>query len=473
MTIGEKIQTHRKLLGLSQDELGQKLLVSRQTISLWEKDQTYPSIDNLLRLREIFNISVDELLGIASEVNYNKKLPNEYYKFSYNKEELDKFFKNDLINRFLKQFIITIILLFIGIYFLTVPDMSPVSFTFILLFAVNIVSLIKGISVLRKIHVNSLFRVLSSVYEYMIFDDFIKIIVYRNNEIAHETKCYFSDIEKIQQFDNFIVFQHNGLLYIMRQNELKENSIFFSYMYNNPAITTESPVPVKLRIISLVLFVASPLTIIAAMILILFVSVDNSLSMENLWIFFCLTPVPVASAIFGIIMNKKGYKFKKNIIMGIIITAVLCIYGSFSFVFNDFVDHSDEMIVRTESILKIDIPEHKQIVTQDWRSVMQTTNRGTILITSDVFFEDSAVEVFEKELSENNKWLKTISNNMLGITSSYAQSMAFDYTLIYNIDTEEYNTLPSDSGMYSFINLLYNSDLNQMKIVEYELDYVN
>ena len=266
--------------------------------------------------------------------------------------------------------------------------------------------------------------------------------------------------------------RYNGLLYIMRQNELKENSIFFSYMYNNPAKTTESPIPAKYRIVSLFLFIASPLTIITAMILILFLSVENSLSMENLWVFFCLTPVPVASAIFGIIMNKKGFKFKKNIIMGIIITAILCIYGSFSFVINDYFDHSDEIIVKTENILKIDIPEHKQVVTQDWRSVMQTTNRGTILTTSDVFFEDSAVEVFEKELSENNKWLKTISNNMLGITSSYAQSLAFDYTLIYNIDTSEYNTLPSDSGMYRFINLLYDSDLNQMIIVEYELDFV-
>ena len=46
MTIGEKIQKYRKDLGLSQEELGQKLIVSRQTLSLWEKDQTVPTIDN-------------------------------------------------------------------------------------------------------------------------------------------------------------------------------------------------------------------------------------------------------------------------------------------------------------------------------------------------------------------------------------------------------------------------------------------
>ena len=68
MTLGNRIQQCRKALDLSQEELGQKLLVSRQTVSLWEKDQTLPSIDNLTRLKEIFGISVDELLGVETAV---------------------------------------------------------------------------------------------------------------------------------------------------------------------------------------------------------------------------------------------------------------------------------------------------------------------------------------------------------------------------------------------------------------------
>lgn len=74
MTIGEKIQNYRKKLGLSQEELGQKLLVSRQTVSLWEKDQTVPTIDNLKLLKDIFNVSIDEILSEKdkSETNLNK-----------------------------------------------------------------------------------------------------------------------------------------------------------------------------------------------------------------------------------------------------------------------------------------------------------------------------------------------------------------------------------------------------------------
>ena len=62
MTVGERILTHRKRLGISQEALGRELLVSRQTVSLWEKNQTFPTIDNLVRLKEIFGISLDEII---------------------------------------------------------------------------------------------------------------------------------------------------------------------------------------------------------------------------------------------------------------------------------------------------------------------------------------------------------------------------------------------------------------------------
>ena len=66
MTVGERIQYLRKLNQMSQEELAKRLLISRQTVSLWENGQTLPTIDNLIRLREVFGISVDEMLvGIS------------------------------------------------------------------------------------------------------------------------------------------------------------------------------------------------------------------------------------------------------------------------------------------------------------------------------------------------------------------------------------------------------------------------
>ena len=72
MTVGEKIQKYRKDLGMSQEELGQKLLVSRQTISLWEKNQTVPTIDNLVLLKDVFKVSVDEILDTEDKTEVRK-----------------------------------------------------------------------------------------------------------------------------------------------------------------------------------------------------------------------------------------------------------------------------------------------------------------------------------------------------------------------------------------------------------------
>ena len=152
--------------------------------------------------------------------------------------------------------------------------------------------------------------------------------------------------------------------------------------------------------------------------------------------------------------------------------ALLCIYGSFSFIFANVYDHSEESIVRAEQTIGINIPEHKQIHTQDWTKGTQSVSRGYIYYTSDIYFENSAVADFEKQLAKDNKWLSSVSNYLIGITSPMNDYGFYDYVLVYNVDTAEYNTLPNDSGKYRFINILYRLEENQMKIVEYDIDYV-
>lgn len=60
--LSDNIRNYRKENNLSQDELAEKLGVSRQSISLWENGQTQPTIDNIIALAKIFNITADELL---------------------------------------------------------------------------------------------------------------------------------------------------------------------------------------------------------------------------------------------------------------------------------------------------------------------------------------------------------------------------------------------------------------------------
>lgn len=59
----ENLKTFRKQKGFSQEELASRLHVVRQTISKWEKNLSVPDADTLIRLAEILEVSVSELLG--------------------------------------------------------------------------------------------------------------------------------------------------------------------------------------------------------------------------------------------------------------------------------------------------------------------------------------------------------------------------------------------------------------------------
>jgi len=64
-TLGKRIVSHRKQLGITQDRLAEQLGVTAQAVSKWENDLSCPDITMLPKLAEIFGISVDALLGLV------------------------------------------------------------------------------------------------------------------------------------------------------------------------------------------------------------------------------------------------------------------------------------------------------------------------------------------------------------------------------------------------------------------------
>lgn len=67
LTMGQRIAERRKLLGLSQEALGERMGVSRQAISKWESDMATPEIDKLISLSKLFGVSIGWLLGTEEE----------------------------------------------------------------------------------------------------------------------------------------------------------------------------------------------------------------------------------------------------------------------------------------------------------------------------------------------------------------------------------------------------------------------
>lgn len=62
MELGKQIKMYRNSMSLSQDALAEKIYVSRQTISNWENDKSYPDVNSLVLLSKVFQTSIDNLI---------------------------------------------------------------------------------------------------------------------------------------------------------------------------------------------------------------------------------------------------------------------------------------------------------------------------------------------------------------------------------------------------------------------------
>lgn len=75
MELNAQIKKYRTELNLSQEELAEKVYVTRQTISNWENGKSYPDIHSLLLLSSLFNVSLDQL--IKGDIETMKEIINE------------------------------------------------------------------------------------------------------------------------------------------------------------------------------------------------------------------------------------------------------------------------------------------------------------------------------------------------------------------------------------------------------------
>ncbi len=83
MQIGNQVKKYREGLNLSQEELADKIFVTRQTISNWENNKNYPDIKSISLLCNLFNVSIDQF--IEGDIEEMKKIISEKDMSDYNR----------------------------------------------------------------------------------------------------------------------------------------------------------------------------------------------------------------------------------------------------------------------------------------------------------------------------------------------------------------------------------------------------
>lgn len=393
----------------------------------------------------------------------------ESYTFQYTKEELSEitsrlFKKNE--TRLIICLVLWIVLIILG--FLQND---------IILLIILSVFLVRHILRMRKVFVSKNLwkdneeRVSQTTYTYDFYDNYFHVSIHRNGEEEKEETVNFFELNNITDIGTYLILQTTSGSFIIRKSDLNSDSILFSEYWKRQ----ENAVPQKATglwsALSWIFCMGSYFSIYGALVVESELSQVNHLFTENMWVFFLFVPIPIASIIIGVLLKKKGLKYKKNIVAGIIMTIFLCIYGSMAFT-SDFYDHSEDHVLRVEDYVNIDIPEANLINTEDWTDSTQSSTREKSLYESDIYFDESQVSEFERQLEKDEKWLSVVPNELIGILSVWCSYQSYDYTLIYNVDTGEYNTLPAETGTYHFICIGYWEEENKMNIVEYNIEFV-
>ncbi len=333
MTIGEKIQHYRKKLNISQEELGNQLSVSRQSVSLWEKDVTMPTVDNIKRLAEIFSVTVDQLMS-TEEVEQETESKEILYTLT---EKDVKKVRFSFSARYIYMIIFLVIISILWRAYLPAYDGEDKTVLCLLLgIAVGLLAGYIGTIVTIKRNFAYLVKNCTRrVYSMKFLDDCLQLKIYTDRQPDVLKVVKYNEINHIWCIDNLYWVQLPDFNFIVNKDQLPFGCQFFSLLNRQSIKVVSKSTFNGLQFASGILFVATLLSLFIGMFSMSFVLVANNVSgvdfVNYTWAMYLALPIPIASIVVGCVLKKQGRPYKKNVIAGIIFTVLLCLYGSFWF----------------------------------------------------------------------------------------------------------------------------------------------
>ena len=220
----------------------------------------------------------------------------------------------------------------------------------------------------------------------------------------------------------------------------------------------------------LLLFVLTIVSLWGALIIVFMVNEMNHRHgfdfVKDMWIFWCLLPIPILSILLGFKYKKAGFKCTKNIVAGFIIGFLLLIYGSFC----RFPTYSEDYskLDAYRDMIDVELPEHGELHIQDW-------NNGDKLeyTVVSVYYDKQDVRNLVNSIENSDNWiLSTEIKSLLTIfLPSSFRSNSDTYFSIYNQSTNQYNTIPEASGDYEIYAMKYDQSEKLLEIHKFVYSY--
>lgn len=487
--IGEKIFQLRRKEGISQEELADKMNVSRQSVSLWETNQTLPSIDNLIAISEIFNVSLNELCG-KKEEPYPEKIvvaapgkqclaKTETY---YDKDIYAKMYKVGFSNFLVRTILGVVVSLIMGLIFAFTEGFESAS---LVLFSISL-SIVITIPLTKR-------RISKQIRETMklepdktvtlfFHEDFVEIEG-KSSSSSFGYGVKYTDIELVVWKKDYVHFTYNNRFFGFNtpaDDELGIIKLKLSaakkFSSAKEKISNENLVRVvkqkgAFKTALLVLFVLSFFTLFLGM---MFVAIAMDIVLQDfiakLWVMLLALPLPLSCLVLGIIGKKRRFKSTKNIVTGIIFSCLLCIYGSFSFIFRGTYSYDYSLVYRVEQTIAFDLPHEGKIFTTLYDNTQSFTGGIYLKTDSSVKFTNAAdIEKYIKNMNESSIWTTSVETRNTALLPPLYTYANYDYYMLYCAEANLYNEIPAVLGEYDFIFLGFDAKINVLVIVEYRL----
>lgn len=496
MDLGNKITELRKINKLSQEELAAKLDISRQSISLWETNQSKPSTKKLIGLTKIFNVKIDDLINSDLTENYDSIIVRTVHSESSYKALVRE--TSNIFFRHLGLITVTIAILLIS--FIINGSFSLEYGIFVVLFLLIGVPIIFVVAkYFKKIRARKSLDFSKKNIQKFIFDEDELIIYFEDEKSKNESKVKYDAFKKALITNNYLYLEHPSMKRKYFQIDLhdflqgdKESLVRFLSKKNINLITKRTKKVTKEKILKdkklytnkklyFSLLGSIVLTVIMFFIVIMSFNKASSeldsyysarISLDSM-MFYSLFIIPfIAVLIFSIYLAKNKYKSKLIILSYIIVPLVVLMTLAFTIVnplvYKGTYSKDYDSVKKLFNNGNLYLPEEGLSVSikrfnvdEDNKTNLPYTESHKVLLTA-------GIATFENELIDNPNWVTNKTLPMKAKLNLFIDKEA-TYYLIYNETANNYNDGELEQGLNKLYVFYYFNETNEVFIYEFYL----
>lgn len=408
---------------------------------------------------------------------------------------------------FWKKFIITsIVIILVFMLALIPPDpltISDVAIADILFIAVAYI-LLKIIDILfrKQKYKRELYRYPEHMeYTLSFYEDYLE----KKSETVTKKIFYYQIQKKVETIDAiYFLLNSKEILLIKKEDcnselldyleeiHIDKQSIQCLKSSNTESDTKFDKKISRIKLVLMILFILTILSLIGGIILpqvltlrdipsfivkdfpnvtlhlgIVHIGFPSVFNISYLWSACFFLPITILSVVLGIVYRRKGFKCSKNIIAGIIVTVLLSCMIYFSY-HNDYQIEKDYQETRAyHSIIGEILPKEGRMFQMIWSDSNSEFDY--------FYFEDAKEnEELKNRIQGNNHWIlpKEVSTNLSYFVINSCHSIKEPcYYSVYIEELETYNEVPKETGLYTIYSMLYDTEIDSIKIQKFLYQY--